>query len=213
MTRWVEGERLDDACELFHNHAWETHKPWISGEQMSELLVVLRDWYRDEFTPKRTPVSREKKPKIVNKTGRVEPLIESSSTIPAKLRAAVLRRDDHSCQRCGRSLHGVRYGLQHRRPRQMGGSRRLHTMANLVALCGWSVDGGTCTAWVEVEDRPAATREGWLVPLGVDPEEWPVLRFGSSWAQPGDGWVSVEPHPRQIEDEAGLSGVEEERTG
>lgn len=80
----------------------------------------------------------------------------------------------------------------------MGGSKLLHTMANLVVLCGWSVDPGTCTAWVEVEDRPEATALGWLVPNGVTPEEWPVRRFGQ-WEQPGEIWVPAKPHPRQVE--------------
>lgn len=121
-----------------------------------------------------------------------------SSVIPSGIRAGVLRRDDFSCQRCGRSMQGCRYGLQHRRPRKMGGSKLLHTMANLVVLCGWSVDPGTCTAWVEVEDRPEATALGWLVPNGVTPEEWPVRRFGQ-WEQPGEIWVPAKPHPRQVE--------------
>jgi hypothetical protein len=127
-----------------------------------------------------------------------------STHIPGAIRAAVLERDNRQCQRCGQSIETVRYGLQHRRPRQMGGSALLHTMANLVTLCGWTEDAGSCTRWVELEDRPRATVEGWLVPNGATPEAWPVLRLGS-WQQPGDTWTPCEPHPRQIELGAGAA--------
>lgn len=129
--------------------------------------------------------------------------VRSESThIPAPIRAAVLERDQHTCQRCGRSVVGARYGLQHRRPRGMGGSRLLHTMANLVVLCGWSTDSGSCTARVEVLKRAEATAEGWLVPNGATPEAWPVWRWtppGNRWMQPGDEWTDAVPHPRQTE--------------
>ena len=137
--------------------------------------------------------------------GPVKPRIESS-VIPKAIREAVLERDGYSCQRCGRYLvDGIRYGLQHRRPRGTGGSRLLHAMANLVTLCGWTTDPGTCTAWVEIEDRERAAAEGWLLPhklRTVALEEWPVLRWteaGHEWQQPGDTWRSATPHPCQIE--------------
>ncbi len=81
----------------------------------------------------------------------------------------------------------------------------LHTMPNLVLLCGWTVDAGTCTAWVELADRRQATTEGWLLPhklRRIMPEEWPVLRWtprGPEWQQPGDTWRAATPHPRQLE--------------
>jgi hypothetical protein len=135
----------------------------------------------------------------------VKPRIESSE-IPKAIRDAVLERDRYSCQRCGRYLvDGIRYGLQHRRPRSAGGSRLLHTMANLVTLCGWTTDPGTCTAWVELEDRERATAEGWLLPHKLHTvalEEWPVLRWtpdGPEWQQPGEHWTPASPHPRQLE--------------
>ncbi len=129
-----------------------------------------------------------------------------SSTIPPAIRAAVLERDGYSCQRCGRYLvDTIRYGLQHRRPRGAGGSRLLHTMANLVTLCGWVGDAGTCTDEVEERDRERATADGWLLPKRirtVTPEEWPVLRWtaaGPEWQQPGEQWAPAAPHPRQLE--------------
>jgi len=194
--RLSEGEELDDALELFHNHSWVEQKPQISAEQMAELIPVLAPL----FQRSRSRVRAEKpKQKVARpKTRTSEPDIQSS-TIPRAIRQAVLLRDRHECQRCGRSIFGIRYGIQHRRPRQMGGSRRLHTMANLVVLCGWTVDEGTCTEWVEITDRTAAKRDGWLVPNGADPEDWPVRRFGASWEQPGAGWEKTSPHERQIE--------------
>jgi 5-methylcytosine-specific restriction endonuclease McrA len=126
-----------------------------------------------------------------------------STRIPEPIRLAVLERDGYCCMRCGRYLvDGIRYGLQHRRPRGRGGSTLLHTMANLVTLCGWTVDPGTCTEAVELLDRERAAAEGWLLPRKfrlIEPEFWPVLRWDGHWAQPGDGWTSCEPHPRQVE--------------
>jgi len=138
-----------------------------------------------------------------NANGPVKKRLESSE-IPKAIRLAVLERDGYSCVRCGRYLvDTIRYGLQHRLPRRAGGSRRRHTMANLVTLCGWTVDKGTCTEAVELLDRKRAEAEGWLVPDGiVTPEEWPVLRWtpdGLVWMQPGETWTPAEPHERQRE--------------
>lgn len=200
-----EGDRLDDAVDMWHNDSWSCPggKPDVSAEQLAHGLAVMERWFRDEFAPKTGLPSvpkeyRKPGPKPRPKAVRVASEL-SSSTIPAAIRKDVLRRDDWTCQRCGRSIYGIRAAIQHRRPRGMGGSKRLHTMANLVLLCGWSDDPGTCTHWVERQDRTGATRDGWLVPMGVDQEEWPVLRHGTSWELPGDGWVKAEPHLRQIE--------------
>jgi hypothetical protein len=137
--------------------------------------------------------------------GPVKRRLESSE-IPKAIRAAVLERDGYSCVRCGRYLvDGIRYGLQHRRPRGAGGSRLLHTMANLVTLCGWVGDAGTCTDEVEERARDRAAAEGWLLPKRirtVTPEEWPVRRWtpdGPRWMQPGDEWAEAVPHEWQRE--------------
>lgn len=144
--------------------------------------------------------------------GPVKPRIESSE-IPQSTRLAAYARDEWRCMRCGIYIpdSGRRWGLQHRRPRQKGGSRLLHTMPNLVLLCGWTVDAGTCTEWVELLDRTQATAEGWLLPhrfRTVTPEEWPVLRWtpaGPEWQQPGDTWKPAAPHSRQVELEGGAA--------
>lgn len=122
-----------------------------------------------------------------------------SSTIPKAIRDAVLERDGHACVRCGVAVQRPFYSLQHRDPRGAGGSRLLHTMANLVTLCG----SGTTKCHGHVESqRTESYALGWLVPNGVVPEEWPVLRWtpdGPRWMQPGDTWASATPHPRQLE--------------
>lgn len=173
--------------------------PLARGDKPIERKTELkRTWW------KRAP--REPKTKAVKKpapNGPTKARIESSE-IPKAIRDAVLDRDQFSCVRCGRYLvDTIRYGLQHRRPRGVGGSRLLHTMANLVTLCGWTVDAGTCTERVELLNRKTAAAEGWLVPNGVTPEEWPVRRWtpdGPRWMQPGVEWVPASPHPRQTEE-------------
>lgn len=199
-----DGDRLDDAVDMFHDAPWSCPggKPQVSTEQLAYWLMALEPWFRNEyFTPKRKPVTaskehRKPRPKAVRVASEL-----SSSTIPASIRKDVLRRDQFECQRCGRSIYGIRAAIQHRRPRGMGGSKLLHTMANLVLLCGFTEDPGTCTRWVEIEDREAAYAAGWLVPMGYTPEEWRVRRFGAGWEQPGDVWVPADPHPDQEDNE------------
>jgi 5-methylcytosine-specific restriction endonuclease McrA len=194
-----EGDELDDALELFHNHSWVEQKPVISAEQMAELVPVLAPlWQRS-----RAKVRAERPKQKVQ--GRARPTRDrdgvTSSEIPQRIRDAVLDRDGYACTHCGIPIDRLHYSLHHRRPRGMGGSRRLHTMANLVTLCGSGVDG--CHGAVE-RDRPTSRRTGWLVPNGQVPEKWPVLRRtadGVGWWQPGERWVPAEPHPDQTDDE------------
>lgn len=123
----------------------------------------------------------------------------ASTVIPKDVKDAVDGRDLWICQRCGRPIGSGRYSRHHRDPRGMGGSVLLHTMANLVLLCGDALLPGYCHSWVE-QNRTEATRDGWLVPMGIRPEDWPVKRFGlEQYQQPGDEWVPAEPHPMQIE--------------
>jgi len=130
------------------------------------------------------------------RNGPVKPRSESTH-IPDPIRLAVLERDGYCCTHCGVSLYGRYYSLHHRRARKTGGSKRLHTMANLVALCGSGTTAGSCHADVEA-NRTDSYATGWLVPNGAAPEEWPVLRLGS-WQQPGERWQPAQPHPRQLE--------------
>lgn len=191
-----EGDQLDDALELFHSHSWVAYKPEISSDQMAELVPVL------------APLFQQSRPKVQAKRQPQKlpsrPVRGSSSEVPEEIREAVLERDGHACTRCGAAIVRPYYSLQHRRPRGMGGSRLLHTMANLVTLCGSATSG--CHGEVE-SDRETAVRLGWLVPHGVTPEEWPVWRWtpdGHRWEQPGEKtWELAVPHQRQID----LGGV------
>jgi hypothetical protein len=125
--------------------------------------------------------------------------------IPTKLRDAILQRDSYQCQRCGRSIYGIRYSLHHRRRKGMGGSRLLDTMANLVVLEGTGTTG--CHGFVHTEASWAASYgRGWLVPNGVTPKKWPVRRFGRSWEQPGELWILADPHPQQMSG-AGINAI------
>ena len=192
-----EGERLDDALDMWHNDSWDCPggKPELSGEQLAHGLMVMEPWFRDEyFVPRRQ--YREPRPKKAQKLPS-RPVRGSSSEVPEEIRVAVLKRDGDACTRCGAAIVRPYYSLQHRRPRGMGGSRLLHTMANLVTLCGSATTG--CHGEVE-SDRETSTRLGWLVPHGVTPEQWPVWRWtadGHRWEQPGDTWELAVPHERQ----------------
>lgn len=191
--RMPEGERLDDAMQLIVDHSWRENMPRLSLGQLAELLPVLEEWYQQHFTPRRNPAPTERR-KVQQKRRPAGTV--TSGRVPARLRETVLRRDGHCCQRCGISLYGRDYSLQHRDARGMGGSKTKHTMANLVALCGSATTG--CHGHVEAQPIES-DRLGWSMPNGATPEEWPVLRYGASWEQPGDIWVPGSPHPDQIE--------------
>lgn len=86
--------------------------------------------------------------------------------IPQGVRDALAARSGGVCERCGRERATQAH---HRRPRAMGGSRDGHTntLANLLHL------GDSCHEWVE-SYRAEATRNGWLVRQGYNPETYPV---------------------------------------
>ncbi len=189
-----EGERLDDAMALVLDHSWREHMPALSAEQLAELLEVVAPWFREELAPRRKPVA----PKASPPKRRRQPGEVTSSRVPQRIRDAVLRRDGYCCQRCGAGLRVAEgdYSLQHRDNRGMGGSKLLHTLENLVALCGSATT--LCHGHVEA-NQTESYREGWSVPNGADPEDWPVYRFQRSWEQPGQGWEKTVPHERQRE--------------
>lgn len=174
--------------------------PLARGDKPPERKTELKRAWFNRGT-RETKAKATKKPAT---NGPTKPRLESSE-IPQAIRLAAYARDEWRCMRCGIYIpdSGLRWGLQHRKPRKLGGSRLLHTLPNLVLLCGWSVDKGTCTEAVELLDRPRATAEGWLVPDGqITPEVWRVRRWtpdGPVWMQPGTTWEVAEPHPRQRE--------------
>ena len=93
------------------------------------------------------------------------------------LREAILWRSGGVCECCGQTRYE---SLHHRTPRGMGGSTdpALNSSANIVAVCGHGTAG--CHGRVEV-GRAIATRYGWLVPHGSNPETTPILYRGL-WA-------------------------------
>jgi hypothetical protein len=129
---------------------------------------------------------------------KAAPKKSARDTGPTKaMRDAVLRRDDFTCQMCGRDITGP-HSLQHRLPRGRGGT---NTMCNLVTVCGSATTPDMCHDDIENQARKRATREGFLVPSSplITPENWPVLRFRDHWSMPGEtGWTECEPHPDQL---------------
>lgn len=94
----------------------------------------------------------------------------------------VLRRDGYACVRCGAdatSPRGEAWSIQHRRPRGMGGTRRLDTNgpANLLTVCGSGTTG--CHGHME-SHRTDALANGWLLWQTQDPVAEPVLVAHSS---------------------------------
>jgi 5-methylcytosine-specific restriction endonuclease McrA len=109
----------------------------------------------------------------------------TAKAIPAKLRALVLERDGYACARCRQLLQGNYYSLHHRLPRGRGGK---HTAENLVTLCG----SGTMGCHGDVEShRQKATDDGWLVPSGFEPSNYPILRDGVREQPTATGWELV----------------------
>lgn len=78
------------------------------------------------------------------------------------------------CERCGRDLVGQPASRHHRQPRGMGGSTRgdVNALPNLLLLCGTGTTG--CHGEVEA-NRAQSNTYGWLVPIGYQPAEVPVL--------------------------------------
>jgi hypothetical protein len=94
----------------------------------------------------------------------------------------VLDRDGYRCVCCGTPIDGERgrdWSLHHRRPRGMGGTHRITTAANLIAVCGSGTTG--CHHRIEAH-RAEARANGWLLWQNVDPESVAVLvDSGSRW--------------------------------
>lgn len=86
----------------------------------------------------------------------------SGSTDPSPaMKAAVRKRDDFACARCGINVLGRNHSIHHRVRRSQGGR---NTMENLVTLCGDGVAG--CHGWVH--GNVAAARTGGWILLGSD---------------------------------------------
>lgn len=158
--RLPDGERLDAALDLFHDHRWEVQKPLIYELQLAELLVVLRPWFEQEFAQKKQRVSVRARPPKVDK-GR-----------EGSCRDLVRKRSGGTCERCSVRLAE---SMHHRRFRSQGGP---WTPSNILHLCG---DGTTGCHGVLTNTRGAREEfeaAGWIVPSHADWAETPVLRHG-----------------------------------
>jgi hypothetical protein len=144
----------------------------------------------------------------LKRTGTTKTRKASASTvIPQDVKDAVDARDQRygqpQCQRCGQLITGW-FSRHHRDPRAMGGSKAdPHALVNLVLLCGSATSRGGCHYAVE-SNRVQARIDGWLVPMGIRADEWPVRRFGHrDYQMPGDTeWAPAKQHPLQAEMEA-----------
>jgi hypothetical protein len=140
----------------------------------------------------------------LKRTGTTRSRKASASTvIPQNVKNAVDARDARygqpQCQRCGHLITGW-FSRHHRNPRGMGGSKRNpHALVNLVLLCGSATSQGGCHEAVETAARRQAYIDGWLVPDGINPADWPVRRFSQpDYQLPSDnGWTPAEQHPLQ----------------
>lgn len=161
---------------------------------------------RTELKPGDKPLQRRTalKSSSIKRAGITKSRKASASTvIPDAVKEAVDGRDQRygqpQCQRCGHLITGW-FSRHHRDPRGMGGSKRdPHALVNLVLLCGSATSQGGCHEAVETAARRQAYIDGWLVPDGIDPAEWPVRRFGRpDYQMPGvTGWTPHEQHPLQ----------------
>lgn len=113
-------------------------------------------------------------------------LVTGVPTLEAQ-QARCRERDGNRCARCGRPAPAGNRQHQHRDPRGMGGRPDVlaHRLSGLVLLCGWSAtDPDGCHYWAEAHLTPVDRREGFRVPAGVDPLEWPVHYW--------DGWFLLD---------------------
>ena len=88
------------------------------------------------------------------------------------MRAAVMKRADNCCERCGQSIVNIPGSIHHRSARRMGGRKGANTLTNLVLLCGT----GTTGCHGEIESyRQKAKAAGWIVSSWESPETVPLI--------------------------------------
>lgn len=101
-------------------------------------------------------------------------------------RAAVIRRDNYRCVRCGRMMGSSPFSIQHRKARGMGGTTdpQINSPSNLILLCGDGVRG--CHGWVE-SNREEARESGWGIHSWDDPTDMPVQYLDGIYYLDHDG--------------------------
>lgn len=169
--RLAEGDTLDDALELFHNHNWRAYKPNISAEQMAELIPVLAPLWQQSRQKVRVERPTQK---VQNRpTPKVD---KGSQSLGRKL---VYARAGGLCEAgCG----GRGQEWHHRKARSLGGTWHA---SNGMHLCR------QCHAWVG-EHAIEAGGKGWYLGARENPSATPMLRLGVWVVLADDG--SFEPY-------------------
>lgn len=100
--------------------------------------------------------------------------------ISPQVREMVAHRASYQCERCYRPVPGIAASVHHRRPRQMGGTKRpdANEPGNLLLLCGSGVTG--CHGWVE-SNRSEARSLGLLLHSGDVPAHHPYCDAAGHW--------------------------------
>ena len=80
----------------------------------------------------------------------------------------VIEREKSHCAVCGLPVNG-RGHIHHRKPRQMGGSRNLDRLSNLIYL------HTDCHLKHVEQQRRRAVENGWIVQGDIDPAETPIM--------------------------------------
>lgn len=126
---------MASAKEKMHQYLLEHVGEDISREVLRDVAGNIQDWQRS-LRQLRQETGLDI---VATKTGYIltslTPIRDAlkRDAINAKLRYAVLQRDNSTCQRCGRSISdGVKLAVDHKIPVDMGGET---TIDNLWTLC------------------------------------------------------------------------------
>lgn len=179
----AEGETLDDALELFHNHRWVQNKPLISAEQMAELVPVLAPLFQES----RPKTLRERKKKVASERHSKPAGVGSQS----RARRLVRLRSGGMCEVCGVS-RATNY--QHRKGKAHCTPAELWAVSNGLDVCGHGNLSG-CHGLIH-QNPTGAIANGWTVPSWVDPHRVPVFRLSQLVVLDDDG--SFEPYEEVV---------------
>jgi hypothetical protein len=164
-VKLAEGDVLDDALELFHNHQWVEQKPEISALQMAELVPVLAALFQ------------QSRPKAQKRKKLVPEKVDKGSQ--SQGRTLVYARSGGRCEAgCG----GIGQEWHHRKARSLGGR---WDASNGMHVCR------PCHAWIG-EHAIEAGGKGWYLGAREDPSAVPMLRFGVRvYVDDEGGWAAV----------------------
>lgn len=98
----------------------------------------------------------------------------------------VIEREQSHCAVCGLPVQG-RGHVHHRKPRQIGGSRRRDRLSNLIYL------HTDCHLRHVEQQRERAVQNGWIVQGDTDPAEAPIMYMLNCWVWlSDDGRITTE---------------------